>query len=265
MSTSLGLLKKANLLAQTRGLAFCEFIDKFNISAIAKFSLIDNYFYITNSYNFDIQSIMASKSSLDFWNGIAAIKNTLYSFTHKEKSITSLLQFFSFKLKDSIEKIQIVRENESIYMICNSNFDQKDISHLITVNDNLPKVTCNLDKISKNSFINKIHINLEKCIDNYLSNQNLNSQIKNIFTNSIDNEISNQLYFNFSNNNFFCKNSKLDFSLALNSLQDLDERIIKQHLFNNLNQIIENTSNIVIDFLGKSENYSDLANFLKVE
>ncbi len=265
MSTNLGLLKKANLLAQARGLAFCEFIEKYNITAIAKFSLIENYFYITNSYNFDAQSIMASKSSLDFWNGIAPIKNTLYSFSREEKSLNSLLQFFSFKLKDSIENIEILRENESIYMICNSTLEEENISKLITVKDHLPAPTCNLEKISKDSKIYKINLNLVAALNKYLDNQKLLPELKEIYLNSIDNEISNQLYFNFSNNNFFCKNAKLDYNLALNSLQDLDERLIKVHLISNLNKIIEDCNEIQIEFLGKSENYSDLSNFLKVE
>ena len=41
--------------------------------------IVDSHYFITNSFNFDVQSIIESYSSLDFWNGLIKEDNKIYN------------------------------------------------------------------------------------------------------------------------------------------------------------------------------------------
>lgn len=263
---NIGLLQKANLLSQKQGLAFCDFIAENKISIIAKFSLIENYFYINNSFGFDAASIIGSKSTIDFWNGIAPIKNKLYTFSAEEKNISSLFQFFSFVLKDSIDSIQIVRTLDTVFMICNTIIKENQLSDLFILNEDFPEININSNLIPKDAVISKIEISTKNAIANYLTEMEVPQNTFQIYSKAIDNEISNQLFFNFSNTNFIGKKNNYELQAAIISSQSLPEKMLRNHIVKNISLVLENFSELIeCNLIGKAQNYSDLLSFIKAE
>lgn len=262
MSSHMGLLQKANLLSQKKGLAFCEFIKSNNISKAAIFVLNDKNFYIQNSYGFDGTSLLSSKSTLDFWTGFLQEKSKVYNFSLQDDNLTSILQFFSFNLKDSIENVKLVRTGEKIYLICNSELPDSIMSDFYTVDKNYPAIDFSNCEITKDSVFRNYEVSTCEAIKKYIESKNLNDEI--YFT-SLNNEVNNRLYFLFSQNNFYSMQDNI-IRVSVNSTIELSPKAIEEHVKSSLKEILENCSSYVsVKYSGNSESIVELKNFLKAE
>lgn len=261
-SQRMGLLQKANLLSQKKGLAFCEFIQKNNISKAAVFNFLDGYFYIQNSYGLDGVSIISSKSTQDFWTGLLPEKSKIYYFSKDDESLNSLLQFFSFNLKDSIDCIYAVRTGTKIYLICNSQIDESIFNDFYTIENKLPEIDFNKIEFNKNSIFRNYSINIEDSVISYLNNKN---EDHNLFKDSLLNEIINTLFFLFSENHLLSYENNL-LNVSINSSFDIPEVLLKEHIYQTIKSILETSSKIItVSSKGTAESIVELKKFLKAE
>lgn len=264
--SSIGLLQKANLLSKKQGLAFCDFALENNIHFFAKFSLRGNFFYISNSYGLDFASILSSKSTVDFWNGIAPVKNRFYNFSKEENNIIPLYQFFSFKLKDFINSIQILRETNSIFMICNSQLSDDKITELVSLTDNYKSPVIDINNISQEIVLSKFEISIDSVIKNYLSEKNKDSTTITLFTESLRLSLANQLYFNFIKNGYFSFNQNGNIKVIFKTKNPINPQLIKKHIQVTLSKFADSSSSFIeIYSKGISESASDFLDFFKAE
>jgi len=260
---SMGLLQKASLLSQKKGLAFCDFLKSNKITKCAVFSLHENEFLISNSYGFDGKSILASKSTLDFWTGVLPQKNTIYIFSEENKNISSLLQFFSFSLIDSIKLVSIIRTNDRIFMFCNYELSETLKSEVLTLTYDLPEIELNNFNINKDSVVQKYVLDINDAINEFSE-----TQIKSLVEetkSAIYNEIKNRLYFIFSGKHYFsCLESQSEFHIIVDSNFELSSELLQQHITLTVSDVLDKYSNLInITFFGKSDSYSDILEFLK--
>ena len=96
-----------------------DFLISNEISSFAVLEIINNHYFITNSFGYDVKSIYSSYSTVDFWNGLIKETNKIYNFNYENNSITHLFQFFSGDLIESIKQILVYKtETNKIYIFC---------------------------------------------------------------------------------------------------------------------------------------------------
>lgn len=264
----MGLLSKANLLEQNKGLAFSNFISKYNISFFAIFELKQNNYVIVNSLGFDGSSIINSSSTVDFWNGVLSEENKLYTFSSKDLT-NPLFQFFSFKIKDNVHKITVFKTANKIVLICNNDLPESVVYDFNKIDYSL-KFT-DLEKlnsfINNNSFIYKVEFDFQEAVESFLfsKKQKLNNSME-AYTSSLFNELSNRVLYNYT-----LPNSGIEFDdYKIKSVFICDSKTPKDllinHLVLNFREVIENSAEIIsIDFSGSIENFQELKDYLQVE
>lgn len=253
----MGLLSKASGINLSKKLAFNDFIVSHNLKTAAIFNNENNSFIIKNSIGFDIKSIINSKSTLDFWNGICTQKNKVYNFSKEDNSINSLLQFFSFSMNEKIENISLYHSNEdSILMVINNIIDSSIITDFLNINlesefkYNLPS------SIENDSLIYLYELNFSDSLSDYDL----------IFKDSIKNEI-----FNRFSNFYFSNSCSIDWNNNLIRVfkfapEDFDSELLIKHIKLNINEIDENlSSKIKINFINSTKDLSEVDSIMKAE
>lgn len=263
----MGLLSKANLLGQTKSLAFSYLINKYNLKLFSIFENCEGNYFISNSLGFDGTSILNSVSTNDFWNGICKESEKIYTFTASD-SANPLLQFFSFKIKDLIESVSVVKINNSIIMICNNSITNTFI-------DDYKKVSFNeLDKninslnslITQKSLLYKLSINFEEAIDTYLATKLKNKDLYSELWNSVSNELINRITYLYNNENASLKISNSVLKTIFICDTHTSKEILINHLILNLKEVLENSAEIInVEFVGNAESFKDIQDFLKAE
>ena len=124
-SNSVGLLKKSlYATGDNHRLDFFEFTNKYNLEIVSLLIKQDQSYKIKNSLGFDGESICLSASTADFWDGTIKTANQLYSYKAEDSQALPYFQFFSKKLKEKINSINIIKcSNDSIIFICNKEVD----------------------------------------------------------------------------------------------------------------------------------------------
>ena len=72
---------------------FSDFLISNNIQRFASLEIVDSHYFITNSFNFDVQSIIESYSSLDFWNGLIKEDNKIVLDTVEFNNKTTAMRY----------------------------------------------------------------------------------------------------------------------------------------------------------------------------
>ena len=114
---SAGLLAKTEKLMGAGKISFSAFIKENGISRCAVFSPADNYYVITHSFGLDLNSLISSKSTKDFWKGITEDEDRWYDFYSLDHSVNVLLQLFSDNIKDLTSEINVCMHNEKILLV----------------------------------------------------------------------------------------------------------------------------------------------------
>ena len=163
-SNSVGLLKKSLDIADSKNrLDFFEFINKYDLPLCASFSCNKDIYCIEESFGLDGESICLSISTQDFWAGIN--QNSV-------KDPLPFYQFFSKKLKDSIENLKVYKKSDGRIFLFSSpdnfgSFIYSDIEKIkksdITFNKKIPE---NLITIDYSEAIESLVISYSKSNEN---------------------------------------------------------------------------------------------------
>ena len=214
-----------------------DFLISNEISSFAVLEIINNHYFITNSFGYDVKSIYSSYSTVDFWNGLIKETNKIYNFNYENNSITHLFQFFSGDLIESIKQILVYKtETNKIYIFCL----KKTSNKLLQIQNQIK----NLD-LSFNLSVSKIEtansnftLEIQNTILEIVS-ENIRNKfyLKNSFFNAIKAELVNRLSFYFSNNSKISLNNdnKIEITANINS-KDFD--LLEFHINENLKDIL---------------------------
>ena len=214
-----------------------DFLISNEISSFAVLEIINNHYFITNSFGYDVKSIYSSYSTVDFWNGLIKETNKIYNFNYENNSITHLFQFFSGNLIESIKQILVYKtETNKIYIFCLKKTSDK----LLQIQNQIK----NLD-LSFNLSVSKIEtansnftLEIQNTILEIVS-ENIRNKfyLKNSFFNAIKAELVNRLNFYFSNNSKISLNNdnKIEITANINS-KDFD--LLEFHINENLKDIL---------------------------
>lgn len=214
-----------------------DFLISNEISSFAVLEIINNHYFITNSFGYDVKSIYSSYSTVDFWNGLIKETNKIYNFNYENNSITHLFQFFSGNLIESIKQILVYKtETNKIYIFCL----KKTSNKLLQIQNQIK----NLD-LSFNLSVSKIEttnsnftLEIQNTILEIVS-ENIRNKfyLKNSFFNAIKAELVNRLNFYFSNNSKISLNNdnKIEITAYIDS-KDFD--LLEFHINENLKDIL---------------------------
>lgn len=267
----MGLLSIASHLDDKpkQGLAFSDFILKYNLKTCAVLEKSDNDYIVSNSIGFDGDSILASISSFDFWQGICPDKDKIYSFSFKENSLTPLLQLFSLKMKEQLSEIFIIKNSESrILLVCNTALSE--ILNDFPSSDSI-KHKCSTDVLNKfvkeASVLLKFQINLNEAVESFvLSHFKGNSSIREKLESSLYNEFYNRFIciLNQKDASYYPENGIINTVFITDKTYSTE--LIINHLIVNFREIIGECAELSeINFIGKAEAYRDIADFLQAD
>lgn len=215
-----------------------DFIITNNISSFAILDNINNHYFITNSFGYDVKSIFSSYSTIDFWNGLIKETNKLYNFNYDDNSITHLFQFFSGALIESIKQILVYKtEKNQIYIFC-LNYKSNNLLHIQNQIQNINFNVNSIDakNLSKNPkrFSVEIHNVILEIVSENIKNK---FYLKNSFYSAIKAELINRLHFYFSKNSkIFQKNENIIEILI--DMDTIDNDLLEFHLNENLKNIL---------------------------
>ena len=214
-----------------------DFLISNEISSFAVLEIINNHYFITNSFGYDVKSIYSSYSTVDFWNGLIKETNKIYNFNYENNSITHLFQFFSGDLIESIKQILVYKtETNKIYIFCL----KKTSNKLLQIQNQIKNLGLSFNlSVSKIETTNSnFTLEIQNTILEIVS-ENIRNKfyLKNSFFNAIKAELVNRLNFYFSNNSKISLNNdnKIEITTNINS-KDFD--LLEFHINENLKDIL---------------------------
>ena len=234
-SKSVGLLKRSEiLLNHSQNLDFFSLCHKYNFSNCAVFTKLNDFFCIENSLGFDGLSLITSLSSCNFWDGIITENNKLFCFKKSDNTISPFYQFLSSELKDLIQIIFIIKNENHILFTC-----MKDESFYLdenSLNKDFNSLNMDIKLAYDNSDKPCIQLNYSDAVLKYIENQNLLGDNYNFLIKSLSNAIFNQLCLNFNKENIIFSNKYI--LITLSSMMNVPIQLIQQHIKINLKNII---------------------------
>ncbi len=267
----MGLLSIASHLDDNpkQGLAFSDFILKYNFKICALLEKTDNDFFISQSIGFDGKSICEAVSTSDFWKGICPLNNRLYHLSIKDKSIAPLLQLFSQNLKDNAREISIYRISENqIFLLVNTPFSEEAQKESSSLDSQRHK--CDINSLNKffkeSSVLERFQINLSEAIDSFLFIAKIKGKNKSIIQDAIFNEFYNRFICIYNNKDATaCSENGI-----LNTVFIMDKaystELIINHLILNFREVLANYADLAkINNLGKAKTFKDIADFLQAD
>lgn len=214
-----------------------DFLISNEISSFAVLEIINNHYFITNSFGYDVKSIYSSYSTVDFWNGLIKETNKIYNFNYENNSITHLFQFFSGDLIESIKQILVYKtDTNKIYIFCL----KKTSNKLLQIQNQIKNLGLSFNlSVSKIETTNSnFTLEIQNTILEIVS-ENIRNKfyLKNSFFNAIKAELVNRLNFYFSNNSKISLNNdnKIEITTNINS-KDFD--LLEFHINENLKDIL---------------------------
>lgn len=231
-----GLTECSAFSSKTELFDFHSFAKKNDLPLCALMVPFKNRFYMRYSHGFDVETILKSVSSIDFWNGTIQSNEWI---SYENSALEPFYQFFSQQYLSVLNKIQIkmfeVSDTKAILIIVNNDILQENID--IQLNELKEYITSDLNNFPE-YYIHQKHKKNE-------DNQNSKS-----FT--------------------------VDFSDILNGLkntvdsetQEILLPVIKSQIYNKISQIIDLTDycfmeddKIYIEFYSAQSLESDLLQF----
>lgn len=214
-----------------------DFLISNEISSFAVLEIINNHYFITNSFGYDVKSIYSSYSTVDFWNGLIKETNKIYNFNYENNSITHLFQFFSGDLIESIKQILVYKtETNKIYIFCLKKTSDKldQIQNQIKNLDLSFNLSVSKIETTNSNFTLEIQNTILEIVSENIRNK---FYLKNNFFNAIKAELVNRLNFYFSNNSKISLNNdnKIEITANINS-KDFD--LLEFHINENLKDIL---------------------------
>ena len=264
----MGLLSIASHLDENpkQGLAFSDFILKYNFKCCALLEKKSNNYLVTNSIGFDGKSIAAASSTSDFWNGICPEQNQILNFSQNDNSHAPLLQLFSLNMKDSVKAFSLCRSDNKILLVCNDKISEEALSDFPKIGTEKHK--CSTDAINKlfteSSVLLKFQINLSEAVESFILAQKIPDTEKQTIENSLYNEFYNRFICIYNNKDASCYEQKSIINTVFILDKTYSTELILNHLIINFRDILENYADIAkISNLGKAQTYREIADFLQ--
>ena len=256
-SNSVGLLKKSLIISNEDELDFFEFLKRYEIKAFSILEPVEgteNYIS-KRSMGLDVKSVCKSFSTKAFWNGLIKA-GTLYTFYKGNTDILPLYQFFSDKLKDTINIIHIFKRNKGQIFIFIPK--ENDCSSTLTTEE-LEKLNFNFEwKPENNNF------NSDKGLCTYLLDFSeaiqsaILSEAKNQFTDILTKTTEDMLYSEFIKN--FSAPSKIEpqgnskFLVKIFTDEEIPLELFSNHLRLSTSFYLEEHSQLIaVEYKGFSE------------
>jgi len=262
---SMGLLKKARLLAQAKSFSFFEFIMKNNISLCSYLKPSDGNYFIYDSFGLDGLSILNSSSTEDFWNGIIPSSGKILNFSKTDNSINQFFQFLSFEQKDLINSVSLYRfSNNNIFVLFN-----KEISESILHDLNLVDFNLNIEiipELQENLNYKLFTLDFSKCIKSFIDLNLKNSvQNKENAEKSISKLIKHVLIQNFNKPHCSLISENNTSKVLLVNGNDITEDLLLNHLIKELQNFIQESAELIsVSCDGIATSVENAETFLKV-
>lgn len=258
----------ASTLDEKKGLAFSDFINKYSLKTCAVLKKEGNFYSVENSIGFDAESIITSTSTTDFWQGICNKPGIIKLFEKADNSINTLLQLFSQPIKESLNELYIVKNENERILISEQEISKKCSDDFFDICKE--KHICHVDKLNPlihdGSFVLKFKINPSEAVNNFLSEE----QNTKVSQETLKQALINEIY-----NRFICLYNKADASIlaADNSIKTVfiadrtySVELIINHILLNLKEVLSDSAKLIkIDFLGNAESYAETKEFLQAE
>lgn len=250
----MGLLSRASNLDEKPGLAFSDFIIKYNFKTCTLLKKDDVYYKISNSIGFDSDTVKSISSTHDFWKGICKLEGMVYHFKKENNTLTPLLQLFSEKLKEDIEELYICRTVDYKILISCEEIIPEAVKDLEIITNDFHK--CDIENlnqyIKENSSLLKFTIDFSKLLFDYKDDAKI-----------IFNEYYNRMICLY--NKADASNYTEDFIIKTVFIQDrtYSEKLIEKHLKLVLKEVTGHSSKIKIGFSGIANSCSQVKDFLQ--
>lgn len=266
----MGLLSRASTLDEIefkQGLAFSDFILKYSLKSSAMLEPNDMYYIITQSIDFDANSIINSFSTCDFWNGICKENQKIYNFTGND--ISPLLQLFSSNMKDEIKEIYIYRNSSSKILLSLNEITKEAAEDFENITSDVHSINIFAlnPQIKENTAVIKLMIDFSEAIESFIQ-----SEIKNndsLFEKaqmSIFNEIYNRFVCFYNLPDATVKAGKYLLKTVFITGKAYSVELITNHFIFNLRQLLGNNAELIrVDYCGAATSCEQIQNFLQAE
>lgn len=264
-----GLLNKANLLSQQKdkGLAFSNFIQKYSKKVFAILSKQNNFYFAENSHGFDGDSLFASYSTLDFWDGIIPEQNKVFDFTQNDNSLNTVVQLFSFNMKNDVNSVSIYSTGEKILILFNGTISDGFIRDFKQINyscDSFDFNSINQSYLEKYS-AEKYTVKYTDAVNNFITEKN-KPELSNLLSNALYNEIAGMFICNFHSPNCTVRTKNNDSKIVIFAEEKMEEELLQTHIQLSMKDIIgKYAKEVTVSYEGKAESFEELKEFLKVD
>ena len=262
-----GLLHKIELMSKINNNrhSFFDFIKSNRIEIFAEFYFYSDLFFCKQSYGLDGSSILLSNSTKSFWDGLTPVLGKIYNFSKEDNSLTPLLQFFSFEIKEKIKTISICRTSEdSLIFICNKPLTTLLVQSFESINSkNYSDIQSNFAGGIKNYMLS---LDFSESLEDY-KNINLpaNNDVEDLFENALLKELFNRLTFYFQSPSAVTKSSKAAANVIFATKSVFVPELLHKHLISILKDVLEDSSDLIgFNFLGQAHSVTAAKEFLKV-
>ncbi len=266
----MGLLSKASTLdtvTEKKGLAFSDFINKHSIKKAALLERTAADYFVTSSVGFDALSIISATSTADFWEGICKTSGSIYNFSDSENK--SLLQLFSFNLKDSIKELSVYKNSSAQILLCQGKLSvqaAKDFENITNQPHENNVQTLNPLLKGGSTFL-FFKLDFEKAVQDFY-----NSECKNnipafdIFQKAVANEIYNRFACNYSISDTTIINNSHSIKTVIVTGKAYSIDLITHHLILNLKEVLNNSAELIqIDYCDTADSCEKIESFLQAE
>ncbi len=266
----MGLLSRASTLdkiEETPGLAFSDFINKHSFKTCLLLKKEASNYIVKNSLGLDAYSILSATSTVDFWNGICKSQGKIYNFTGSEK--TTLLQLFSFNLKDKLQDLSFYKNSNDEILLCEGKLSEEAAKDFENINDT--EHTNDVYKLNpllkKGSVVLMFNFDFSEAIKSiYKAEYKADILEFDFFLSSVMNEIYNR---------FACKYNISDTTIKYNlhvlrSVIFADKtyslELIQHHIILNLKEVLDNFAEMIqVKFSGTAASCDQIESFLQAE
>ena len=265
----MGLLSRASTMDNKPlpVLAFSDFINKYSLKTCALLEPEGADYIVTDSIGFDAYSIITSKSTIDFWEGICKEKGQLYIFSGDEK--TPLLQLFSINLKDKLSTLSVYKNSAGKILLYEGKLSEEAIKDFENVNKSDHQINVlTLNPLLKDgSFVLLFKLDFSEAISSfYESQKNKIDFSSEVFNNSVMNEIYNRFACQYNISDSTIKLAPYGIKTVIFTDKNYSVDLITQHIILNLREVLDTSADLIqINYSGTADSCEKIEGFLQAD
>lgn len=265
----MGLLSKASNLDNNTSevLAFSDFINKHSLKLCALLNKNGSNYIVTNSIGFDAASIISAASTTDFWDGICKASGQIYHYSGADKN--SLLQLFSFKLKDNISELSVYKNSSSKILLCSGKLSEEAASDFENISDKQHAINVQTlnPLLQRGSVFLLFNIDFQEAVSAYYHEKNKNNLLSfELFENAISKELYNRFACNYNISDTTILNNTHSIKTLLVADKTYSVELITNHIILNLREVLDNSAELLqINYTGIAASCEQVEAFLQAE